>query len=131
MVRSIGAVLAGYASIGVLVVLTDLAVAAVRPGEYLSLSAQTPPVYYFVVSLFTAPLYSVFGGWLCGRISKARLWNHILALAIFGEVMGVVSTVMFWGKQPLWYALALLLLYPPAVYLGGYLAKRRPAAATA
>jgi hypothetical protein len=84
-----------------------------------------------VVSVFTAPLYSVFGGWLCGRIAKGRLWKHILALAIFGEAMGLVSTVMFWGKQPLWYALALLVLYPPAVFLGGYLSARRAVAAAA
>jgi hypothetical protein len=129
MVRNIGAVLAGYVSIGILVVLTDLALAAIRPGEYLS--GQVPPTWYFVVSLFTASLYSVFGGWLCGWIARARQWKPLLALAVFGELMGVISTIMFWGKQPWWYALALLILYPPAVFLGGYLFLRRPVAAPA
>jgi hypothetical protein len=123
MLRSIGAVLAGYIAIGILVVLTDQVVWKMNPGDWKP--GQTVPAYYFVVSLFTAPLYSVFGGYLCAWLAKAKPWQHIIALVIFGELMGLASTVMAWKMQPHWYAFALLLLYPPCVFLGGYLRLRR------
>jgi len=123
MLRSTGAVLAGYIAIGILVVATDQLVGAINPGEYLS--GQTPPTYYFVVSLFTAPIYSILGGYFCAWIAKVRRWKHVIALVLFGEAMGVVSMIVAWGKQPFWYGLALLVLYPPAVLLGGYLRIRK------
>jgi len=125
VLRSVAAVLAGYVSIGVLVVLTDALVWAIRPGEYIS--GQAPPVYYYVISLFTVPLYTVLGGCLCAWIAKAKPWKHVLALVIFGEIMGVLSIAASWGKAPLWYGLALLVLYPPAIWFGGLLRLRRPA----
>ncbi len=119
VLRNIGAVLAGYISIGVLVVATDTLLMSLNPGSHVE--GQTPPVFYFVVSLFTAPLYSVVGGYITAWLGKAQARTCVIGLAIFGELMGIVSTVMFWGKQPLWYAIALLVLFPPAVLLGGWL----------
>jgi hypothetical protein len=122
MRRSIAAVLAGYISIGILVVLTDKAVAGMNPGDW---SPGHPvPTHYFVVSLFTAPLYSVFGGWLCALIAKVKARHCILGLIVFGEIMGVASAVMTWSAAPHWYTLGLLVLYPPCVFLGGWLYSR-------
>ena len=123
MLRRIGAVLAGYAAIAALVMLTDFVVAAIRPGEYIS--GQVPPAYYFVVSSFTAPLYALAGGYLCASIGRLKPWWNVTALVVFGEVMGVAATVMFWARQPWWYGLYLLAIYPPAVWLGGYVRLRR------
>jgi hypothetical protein len=82
-------------------------------------------VFYFVVSLFTAPLYSVIGGYIAAWLGRAQAQKCVIGLVIFGELMGIVSTVMFWGKQPLWYGLALLVLFPPAVWLGGRLRSQK------
>jgi len=35
--------------------------------------------------------------------------------------MGVVATVLAWNNEPHWYAFALLVLYPIAVWLGSRL----------
>jgi hypothetical protein len=53
MLRIIGAVLAGYIAIGVLVVLTDQVFAAAIPGFR---NLATPPLYYFVTVLCTDTL---------------------------------------------------------------------------
>ncbi len=129
MLRSIGVVLTSYISIGFLVVATDYLLAAIRPGEYAK--GQTAPLSYFVISLCTAPLYSVLGGYLCAWLASMKPWAHVLGLAVFGEMMGVVSTVVFWGKQPHWYALALLVLYPAAVLIGASMRVCRRATAVA
>jgi lysylphosphatidylglycerol synthetase-like protein (DUF2156 family) len=121
MVRTIGAVLAGYVAIGVLVVLTDLIFAAAVPG----FRARTPPpLYYFAILTFTNTLYSIGGGYLCAACARASAGTATLGLMIFGEIMGVVSTVLSWHTQPHWFAFALLVLFPLAVWIGSRLRSR-------
>jgi CHASE2 domain-containing sensor protein len=122
MLRSVGVVLGSYILIGILVVLTDSVLGqalGAKPGQ-----GQPVPALYFVVSLFTAPFYSGIGGYVCARLAARAHWKHVIALVIFGELMGVASTVMFWGQQPVWYAAGLLVLFPVMVLAGGWLALR-------
>jgi lysylphosphatidylglycerol synthetase-like protein (DUF2156 family) len=118
MARIIGAVLAGYVAVGVLVILTDLIFAAVVPG----FRAMTPPpLYYFVTLTFSNTLYSIAGGYLCAAIARASIHKATLGLMIFGEIMGVVAIVLSWHTEPHWYAFALLVLFPLAVWIGSRL----------
>src|ERR1700685_2650025 len=114
MLRIIGAVLAGYFAIGVLVVLTDQIFAAAIPGFR---TMATPPPYYFVIVTFTDTLYTIAGGYLCAAFERASARTATLGLIIFGEIVGVVTTVLGWRIQPHWFAFALLLLYPFAVWI--------------
>ena len=59
MWRSILAVVAGYAVIGLLVVATDAIAAAVIPG-FRTMTA--PPLKYLITTLFTDSTYTVAGG---------------------------------------------------------------------
>lgn len=115
MVRIIGAVLAGYVAVGALVTLTDLLFGAAIPGFR---SMATPPLYYFVTVLFTDTLYTIAGGYLCAACARASARTATLGLMIFGEIAGVVSTFLGWRIQPHWFALALLVLFPLAVWIG-------------
>jgi hypothetical protein len=118
MVRIAAAVLAGYVAVGVLVVLTDQIFAAAIPGFR---AMTTPPLYYFVIVLCTDALYSAAGGYLCAAIARGSIRAATLGLMIFGEIIGVVSTILGWKIQPHWFALALLVLFPIAVWLGSRL----------
>jgi hypothetical protein len=118
MVRIAVAVLAGYVSIGILVVLTDQVFGAAIPGFRV---ITTPPLYYFAAVLLTDTLYSVAGGYLCAVIARAAVRKATLGLMIFGEIVGVVSTVIGWYVQPHWFAFALLVLFPLAVWVGSRL----------
>jgi hypothetical protein len=118
MVRIAAAVLAGFVAIGILVVLTDQIFAAAVPG----FQAMTPaPLYYFVIVLCTDTLYSLVGGYLCAVIARAAVRKATVVLMIFGEIMGVVATVLAWNNEPHWCAFALLALYPIAIWLGSSL----------
>ena len=121
MVRLIGAVLAGYVAIGILVVLTDLIFGAAIPGFK---NMSMPPLYYFVIVLCTDTLYTVAGGYLCAACARASARPATLALIIFGEIAGIVSTILGWRIQPHWFAFALLVLYPFAVWIGSRLRTR-------
>jgi hypothetical protein len=122
MLRTIGSVLAGYITIGVLVALTDLVFTVAIPGFR---GMATPPLYYFLIVTLTDTLYSIAGGYLCAASARASAPTATLGLMIFGEIVGVVSTVLAWRIQPHWFALALLVLFPIAVWIGSRLQARR------
>jgi hypothetical protein len=122
MGRIIAAVLAGYALSVALVALTDQILSRLIPG----FDAMTmPPVDYFVISIVSNTLYAVAGGFLCAVIARENTRKALLYLMIFGEVLGVFSQIMFWNTIPHWFGLALLVIYPIGVWIGGNLAARR------
>jgi hypothetical protein len=124
MARSILAVLAGWGSVGVLVVLTDGLLHLLFPGQYTE--GKQPPDHLAALSLLTSTCYSVLGGWVTARIAKSKPWRHILALIVWGELMGVLSLVMTWGQIQAWYQIGLIAAWLPAVVAGGWIRAGRP-----
>jgi hypothetical protein len=49
---------------------------------------------------------------------------HVIAFFALGEIMGLVATLLNWGKMPHWYSIAWLLVWIPAVWIGWKLAGR-------
>lgn len=123
MLRTIGAVLAGWLTTGVLVVCFDLVLTKLYPNEYRR--GQMPPDYLTGLVLATSTLFSVPGGWVTARLAKTDPSRHILYLILWGELMGILSASMTWGQIQWWYQIGLLVLWIPAVLLGGRLAVKR------
>jgi hypothetical protein len=117
--RSVGAVLAGYIVIGILVVLTDQIWSRSVPGFS---SLPQPPTYYFAITLLTDFLYSAVGGWVAIRIGQRRQLQHAVGLIIFGELIGIATQIALWSTVPHWYGVSILILYPVGVWLGAKLA---------
>jgi hypothetical protein len=126
MLRSVAAVVFGYLITGLLIVITDQIFELVIPGFK---QMAMPPDSYFAISIVTDALYSAVGGWTCASIAKTRIRDHVLALIVLGELVGVVSTVALWNTVPHYFSFALLAIYPPAVWLGFKLKKANPDAA--
>jgi len=126
MLRSVLSVLAGWAAVGVLVVLTDVVLGKMFPNEYVA--GRIPPDRLSAVSLATATLYSVLGGWITVKLAKSKPWRHAVYLILWGELMGVVSAVMTWGQIQAWYQIGLLIAWPIAVAAGCWLAAGKPQA---
>lgn len=124
MLRSIGAVLAGWGVVGILVILTDAVLMKLFPHDYVA--GQMPPDRLALVSLATGTLYSVAGGWVTARIAAYKPWTHAVALALWGETLGLISTMMTLGQIQLWYQVGLLVLWAPAVALGCWLRAGKP-----
>lgn len=124
MLRSILSVLAGWAAVGVLVVLTDLVLGKMFPNEYVA--GRIPPDRLSALSLGTATVYSVLGGWIMVKLARSSPWRHALWLILWGELMGVLSAVMTWGQIQPWYQIGLLIAWPLAVAAGCWLAAGKP-----
>ena len=121
MLRTGLAAIAGYALIGVLVIFTDQLFSVAFQGFR---GLATPPPTYFVLSLFTDSFYSILGGYLCASIAKGVSKNATLWLMVGGEIVGLATTIALWKTTPHWFALALLVVYPPAVWIGSRLGSR-------
>jgi hypothetical protein len=61
---------------------------------------------------------------LSAAAARASARAATLGLIIFGEIAGIVSTILGWRIQPHWFAFALLVLYPFAVWIGSRLRTR-------
>jgi hypothetical protein len=126
--RSVGAVLAGYVAIGILVVLTDQ-VWSMSVRDFSAL--PQPPTYYFAITLVTDFLYSAVGGLVAIRIGQRRQMRHAVGLIFFGELIGIATQIALWKTVPHWYGLSLLILYPVGVWLGAKIAVGKGADAQA
>ncbi len=124
MVRSILAVILGWACVGILVVASDAVMMKLFPNDYVH--GTIPPDSLAAISLATSTLWSIAGGWVTARIAANRPWHHILGLIVWGELMGIVSTVMTWGQIQNWYQIGLLLMWIPAVVAGGWIRAGKP-----
>jgi|ERR1700677_1867603 hypothetical protein len=117
MVRAFLALLAGYASMAVLVMALTALVAWLAP-EWAGAEGKPNPGYAFV-NLGYSFLAAAAGGYVTAWGSAANPMILVLVLGIVVLAMAALSALQERGKQPVWYALTLLALMPLGVLVGG------------
>ena len=131
MLRSIGAVIAGYFAMAIPILATTTAHMILVLGKMPAPDAHLDmPVSFAVVNLVYSTLFAVFGGFVCAAIARQNRLKHGLILAGIVFVLSLVSVYVDRGQQPVWYQAMLVLLGAPATAVGAWLrAKKEPAAA--
>ena len=71
---------------------------------------------FYVADVATQCVIQIGCGYLCSRISKTT--TAIVALIVVGLLIGSFSLVTSWRTEPHWYAIALITLYTPSVWIG-------------
>lgn len=121
--KSIGAVLAGIATIVILSNGTD---------TILELTGVFPPLEVQLKEGFTEPwmvwlalayrlVFMVAGGYVTALLAPGNKQRHVLVLGCIGIVLGIAGAAAAWGIAPAWFSIALVLLALPTVILGGTL----------
>ncbi len=105
---------------GILVVCFDLILRKVIPNDYRD--GQIPPDSVTSMVLATSALFSIPAGWVTAKLAKSDPARHVVYLILWGLLMGIVSAIMSWGQIQWWYQIGLIVLWIPAVLLGGRLA---------
>ena len=100
---------------GVLIVFTDQLFSLLTWGFN---PVAGPPRYYYALSLLTDTFYTVLGAYCCAALARDAARAATLGLMIGGELIGISAVIALWHTTPRWFALALLLVYPPAVRAG-------------
>jgi hypothetical protein len=122
IVKSILSVLGSYVLSIVLVMATDPLLHALFPHDYNR--GQTIPDGLLLLSTALFTVISILCAWVCAKLAPSRVRVHVIAFFALGEIMGLVATLLNWGKMPHWYSIAWLLVWIPAVWIGWKLAGR-------
>lgn len=125
MLRSTGAILAGFFAVAVLSLATDqvLHVLEVYPpwGEPMNEPRLN------LLALSYRILYTILGGYLTARLSPHSPMRHVVVLGVLGFVTaaaGAVAAITMADLGPNWYPIALALTGFPCVWLGGVAHRR-------
>ena len=121
VVHAFLALLAGFATMGVLVMLITALVNRLAP-EWVGAEGKAQPGYAFVglfVNLGYSFLSAAAGGYVTAWVAVGNPLVLVLVLGIVVLAMAALSTLQSRGVQPVWYALTLLALMPLGVLAGG------------
>jgi hypothetical protein len=125
--RSIGALLAGFFTIVVLSVGTDMVLhtAGIYPpvGEGMSDSLYVLATVYRIV-------YGIVGCYIAARLAPSRPMLHATVLGGVGFVLSIVGAVVMWDAGPAWYSLAVIAISIPCAWIGGKLRESQLSAHT-
>lgn len=116
MLRSIMAVVAGFSTMAVVVMVGSIAiVAAFIPGGFSAMRAlrdgtgaamPAPTPRYLVMNIALSLVAAILGGWITARIASRAVNGHLIALCLVIVLMGVVSAFGSGSGssvQPAWY----------------------------
>jgi hypothetical protein len=117
--RSFLAILAGFATMAVLVTLATSAISRSMPrfvGE-----REHPRRRYLLANLAYSAAFAAAGGYVTAIIAKSDPLRNILMLAIVILLLSALSALQLRGQQPLAYQFALIVITPIAALAGGLL----------
>jgi hypothetical protein len=124
ILRSIGAVLAGFLVTAILSIATDLVLHAAR---IFPPWGQPMSDALFVLATAYRIVFTIAGGYITARLAPNRPMAHVLVLGIVGLMAAVAGTLATWNQGPefgpKWYPLALVVTAIPCVWAGGKLAQ--------
>ncbi|AXC13178.1 hypothetical protein ACPOL_3899 [Acidisarcina polymorpha] len=117
--RSFLALLAGFATMAVLITMVTAAISKTFPrwvGEQ-----DHPRRRYLLLNLVYSAAFAATGGYVTAIIARPDPLRHILMLAIVILVLSALSALQLRGQQSISYQFALIVLTPVAVLAGGLL----------
>ncbi len=127
ILKSIGAVIAGFLCVALLSVGTDaiLEAATIFPPPTEGLFVT----WMLALALFYRSVYAVVGGYVTAKLAPKNPSKHVLVLAIIGTIGGIAGVFAGWDLSDHWYPIAIAVTAFPLVWWGGRLALKRAALA--
>lgn len=115
--KSIGAVAAGFATLVILSMITDIVLE--KTGIMKTQPFVENPVWLIVVIILYRTVFNTFGCYLTARIAPNKPMKHAIILGTIGVVLTTVGLIVMWDTPPRWYPVSLIVLTLPAAWLGG------------
>ncbi len=122
--RSVLAVIAGFATVVVLSVVTDAVLHAMQVFPPAEQGMHDPGLN--ALALAYRSVFTVFGGYVCAWLAPGRPLRHAFILGVIGLCAGTAGVIATWdmGLGPRWYPIALAVTGLPLTWLGGVLRRR-------
>ena len=125
VLRSVGAVFAGFAAIAVLSTIADAAMHAA--GIYPD-TAQGSSDSLFGMALAYRTLFGVIAGFIAAALAPNHPMRHAVVLGGIGVAVSTAGAVAMWNVGPHWYPIAVALICLPSAMIGASLQHKRPVA---
>jgi hypothetical protein len=120
VLKSIGAVVAGFLAVAILSTMTDSVLEGV--GIFPPVTAGGLYVTWMLILAFAyRSLYAFVGGYVTAYLAPSNPKRHVMILAILGTIGGLVGVVVGWNLSSHWYPIALAVTAYPLVWYGGKL----------
>jgi hypothetical protein len=116
------ALLAGYATMAMLVIFMTVVLTRLTPG-WVAKDGKPEPGY-IVVNIGYSFVASAAGGYVTAWIARGNPLIHAEALALIVLLLAALSAMQSRGKQPIWYQLTLVAIMPLGVLAGGLIRLR-------
>ena len=117
LLRSIGALLAGFLAIVILSTATDMALHAT--GIYPPINERMSSDKLFVLATAYRIIFGIAGCYLAARLAPDRPMKHALILGVVGLVLSIAGAAAMWDAGPAWYSLAIIAISLPCAWVGG------------
>ena len=120
LVRSLGALFAGFVVVVILSVVTDMGMS--KAGIFPAIGQQMSNPLLLLATVYRS-LYAIMGSYITAQLAPYRPMEHALAGGVVGLILSTVGAVTTWNKGfgPHWYPLALVATAMPCAWLGGKL----------
>lgn len=118
--KSIGAVIAGFALLVILSMTTDFILK--KAGIMKTDPFVENPVWLIAIIIIYRTVFNTLGCYLTARLAPNKPMKHAIILGIIGVVLTIVGLIAMWDIPPRWYPIALIVLTLPAAWLGGKMA---------
>ncbi|HEY0908465.1 MAG TPA: SRPBCC family protein [Candidatus Paceibacterota bacterium] len=119
VLKSAGAVFAGFVTVALLSTVTDMALEKVgvfpAPGEGLFIT------WMLALALAYRCVYTVLGGYVTARPSSQHARHNVVILASIGTVAGIAGVFYGWNLSQHWYPIAIAVTAFPLTWLGGWI----------
>ncbi|MEO6012033.1 MAG: hypothetical protein ABIQ30_00395 [Devosia sp.] len=121
--RSIGACVAGFATVAILSMATDTVLHAMNyyPNDG---TAGSDGQLAFALAYRTA--FTILGGYIAARLAPSRGMLHAVIIGAIGTLAAAGGAAAMWHVGHNWYAISLAALALPSTALGGWLFTRNP-----
>lgn len=121
--KSIGAVIAGFALLVILSMITDGILE--KAGIMKTDPFVENPVWLIAIIILYRTVFNTLGCYLAGRLAPTKPMKHAIILGIIGVALTIVGLIAMWDIPPRWYPISLIVLTLPAAWLGGKMAMKK------
>ncbi len=116
ILKSVGAILAGFVVGAVLSIGTDSVL------QFLDIFPPPQEGFFvpwmIVLAIVYRSAYNVLGCYVTARLAPRRPMAHAMVIGVVGFVLTIVGTISHADKGPLWYGITLAFLAIPCAWLG-------------
>ena len=122
MLKSIGAIVAGFVTVAVLSVGTDTILE--QMGIFSPISEGLFITWMLVVAFIYRSIYTIAGGYVTAWLAPKDPLRHAIILGCFGTIAGVAGVIVGWNLSQHWYPIAIAVFGLPCTWFGGYVFKK-------